>query len=568
MHKKREATAAPRRRGRTLATAGIGVAAVAGTFALVAPANAATSQPTDPSINLNLPNQVGNNDTGGAPVEVTVDNSQSGNGKLENVDFYATVKPPRGVDCLGAVTLVRDYATSNQGSPVSAPLTLRNFSPPNTCVYKSDPVDIPANEVDNYHFLLNVDGTQPGHLASKTGNIAVAVGIENHGGTTLANDSGSTDLVNSSAPSFNSAPTKGATEFNAYSYDLVDSTGVSPTLANEDVAAKVGGTAGTTGYYAIGKYTDSGGNTQYTSRLGTDCSVTDGAQSCIIPLNKTGDPSKDYQFDFNATTGKIESHGSLSDINANPTYTWTIVANNDVGGLSSTDAGKAASGELKAHDVLSGQFQLPVLFSDVSQDANFAGEIYSLANNNVILGYADGSFKATRPLSRQAFVTFETRVVNVLQGKTGKAVKTDHQGACKTGTTSGFSDVSNNDQFCKQIRFLSRQGVIDGYKDGTFKPTREVSRQAISALLFREDSHMKGVQVGDATCQTPTPFNDVSADNIFCGDIEWLVNHDIAKGFNDGGFHPLAATTRQSGSAFFFRFGNFEKTGTFTSPFA
>lgn len=49
-------------------------------------------------------------------------------------------------------------------------------------------------------------------------------------------------------------------------------------------------------------------------------------------------------------------------------------------------------------------------------------------------------------------------------------------------------------------------------------------------------------------------FPDVSQDSQFCADITWMVNNDIANGYDDGHFGPTNATSRQAMSAFMHRF--------------
>jgi hypothetical protein len=51
----------------------------------------------------------------------------------------------------------------------------------------------------------------------------------------------------------------------------------------------------------------------------------------------------------------------------------------------------------------------------------------------------------------------------------------------------------------------------------------------------------------------PVTFSDVPADHPFFGEVAWLVQHQVADGFEDGTFRPLAPVSRQAMAAFIHR---------------
>jgi hypothetical protein len=51
-------------------------------------------------------------------------------------------------------------------------------------------------------------------------------------------------------------------------------------------------------------------------------------------------------------------------------------------------------------------------------------------------------------------------------------------------------------------------------------------------------------------------FSDVSDSNIFHDDIDWLVDNNIATGFDDGTFRPSQPVTRQAMAAFMRRYND------------
>ncbi len=64
--------------------------------------------------------------------------------------------------------------------------------------------------------------------------------------------------------------------------------------------------------------------------------------------------------------------------------------------------------------------------------------------------------------------------------------------AFSASAASPFSDVDHNDWSYKAVAELSKQGVIDGYPDGSFKGNKEISRfetaQIVARLLAKENS--------------------------------------------------------------------------------
>lgn len=104
--------------------------------------------------------------------------------------------------------------------------------------------------------------------------------------------------------------------------------------------------------------------------------------------------------------------------------------------------------------------------------------------------------------------------------------------------------------FCREIHAAHIEGWVDGYDDGTFRPTNTVSRQAAAAMLWA------AANVGDG--ELPEPRNDlhpsgctdVPDDHPFCESIDAVAALDISTGYPDGSFHPAEQVTRQAFVAF------------------
>lgn len=52
-------------------------------------------------------------------------------------------------------------------------------------------------------------------------------------------------------------------------------------------------------------------------------------------------------------------------------------------------------------------------------------------------------------------------------------------------TTTTFSDVSESDWYYEAVESLAGLGIIEGYEDGTYKPSSNVNRAEIAVMLNR-----------------------------------------------------------------------------------
>jgi hypothetical protein len=109
-------------------------------------------------------------------------------------------------------------------------------------------------------------------------------------------------------------------------------------------------------------------------------------------------------------------------------------------------------------------------FPDVGPGHPFYEEIELLADQGVLGGYDDGTFRPSAPVTRQSMAAFLFRLAGEPDGPF---------------PDPGFADVSESHPFAEAIAWMAAAGVSEGYEDGTFRPATNVSRQAMSAFLRR-----------------------------------------------------------------------------------
>lgn len=104
---------------------------------------------------------------------------------------------------------------------------------------------------------------------------------------------------------------------------------------------------------------------------------------------------------------------------------------------------------------------LAATFSDVTDTNRNATAIEFLAKNNIISGYPDGTFQPDKPVSRVEFLKLALLSSNVKLDVT---------------KPSGFSDIDENAWYAPYLRKAKKEGWVQGYPDGTFKPTQSVNK--------------------------------------------------------------------------------------------
>lgn len=151
----------------------------------------------------------------------------------------------------------------------------------------------------------------------------------------------------------------------------------------------------------------------------------------------------------------------------------------------------------------------------------------------IIGGYADGTFKPDTYITRGAVAAILDRA----------------DGFTRTNKTKDFPDVAKDNVFYANIMACADNGVINGYKDGTFKPANNITRQAAIAMIARcamTEANYKEF-ANAAECQkflaaTYTDWTQISQD--FYAEICFLAKYGNLQGYKDGTMRPQNNITR------------------------
>ncbi|WP_061808952.1 S-layer homology domain-containing protein [Rossellomorea vietnamensis] len=105
-----------------------------------------------------------------------------------------------------------------------------------------------------------------------------------------------------------------------------------------------------------------------------------------------------------------------------------------------------------------------------------------------------------------------------------------------SASAKSFSDVPTTHTFFDEITYLSDQEIINGFNEGTFAPSKPVTRAAAAAMIGRA--------IGLDGEQRATTFEDVGQSNFASGYIQSAVEAKVISGYTDGTYKPGKVVTR------------------------
>ncbi|OIP80834.1 hypothetical protein AUK45_02950 [Candidatus Peregrinibacteria bacterium CG2_30_44_17] len=97
-----------------------------------------------------------------------------------------------------------------------------------------------------------------------------------------------------------------------------------------------------------------------------------------------------------------------------------------------------------------------------------------------------------------------------------------------------FTDVPDNHEYAVAISYLKDLGIIEGYANGSFKPSQSINRVEILKMLLLGFGH----DVPELTSNDVTPFDDVQAGSWYEKYVVAGYNLGVATGYPDGSFAP------------------------------
>lgn len=176
-------------------------------------------------------------------------------------------------------------------------------------------------------------------------------------------------------------------------------------------------------------------------------------------------------------------------------------------------------------------------FSDVSESDWFFTSTISAYVNGYINGYADGAFGPMGAVTRGQVATILFNMANGSLGSDATFAQ-DADGAYITG----FNDVDGNAFYAKAIAWAKKEGVVNGYADGTFKPDSPVSVQEFVCMLANY-AQRKGEDVASASVDLSQYLGGNQTAAFALDSMEWAVSKHLI-GNNGADLAPTSTIMR------------------------
>ena len=130
----------------------------------------------------------------------------------------------------------------------------------------------------------------------------------------------------------------------------------------------------------------------------------------------------------------------------------------------------------------------------------------------------------------------------------------------------GGSTIDNTRKYTKDIfgaEHPTHIGYIYGYPDGSVKPEGKITREEMTAILYRILNH----DYEKPFVETGSVFSDVNLDCWAVHDVEYMADKNIVYGYPDGEFKPKNNLTRAEFAALIRRFTGIENADS-KNPFS
>jgi hypothetical protein len=99
----------------------------------------------------------------------------------------------------------------------------------------------------------------------------------------------------------------------------------------------------------------------------------------------------------------------------------------------------------------------------------------------------------------------------------------------------------------KAIQWAVKNNIIQGYKDGTFKPNDPITREQAAVMMWRWGGRKTPNNINSK------PFIDINPKASSYKAILWGVENGIIKGYSDNTFRPSEFCLRKHAVTFLYR---------------
>lgn len=177
----------------------------------------------------------------------------------------------------------------------------------------------------------------------------------------------------------------------------------------------------------------------------------------------------------------------------------------------------------------------PLLFRDVPEDMWCRDAVAYVFDKGLMKGISDTVFAPAMSTERGMIVT----ILHRLEGE-------------PTAAASSFTDVTAGKWYTDAIAWGAANGVVEGYSDTIFKPTQDITREQLAAILFRY-AQLKGYDTSKrADLSAYTDAGEISAYALEA--MRWAVAEELISGVTSYTLVPSGRADRAQVATILMRF--------------
>lgn len=156
------------------------------------------------------------------------------------------------------------------------------------------------------------------------------------------------------------------------------------------------------------------------------------------------------------------------------------------------------------------------VFTDVAPGSTYYKALVYLKDNELVSGYADGSFKPDNTINRAEFIKIIIMAVDQIPSGNDNCLKASSAGSA-TSTADGsygnlFTDTvataPGDPWYMYYVCEAKKQHLVDGYPDGSFKPAQNINFVEAAKIIAN------AAQLTSSTSASSTPWYKVYVDAL------------------------------------------------------
>ena len=175
-------------------------------------------------------------------------------------------------------------------------------------------------------------------------------------------------------------------------------------------------------------------------------------------------------------------------------------------------------------------------FVDVTEDKWYYDAVAYVYQQGIMVGMSETTFEPNTTVNR-------AQVVQMLYNLEGQP---------QVSGDSGFSDIRDDQWYAKAVAWASANDVVAGYEDGTFRPTRAVTREEFAQILYNY-AKFKGYDLSASADLGKFPDSGQVSSWAETA-LGWANGNGLINGHDDDRLDPKGSTIRAQAASILMNF--------------